>query len=120
MPAYPIKKYEEVLMGIINFRLSPKKLVDFQNKLNLEKNIIRSMVTTLSPIKEVKPLRQRRTSAFGTKFGETGPSYGNRGKPTSFLKESKKTTLLKKPKLEKKKKVELKEIDKKLEEILNE
>lgn len=87
--AYPIKKRVTAYLVILNFQLDPKKLQEFEKKLRTETDILRHMVI-------VKPIFRKI---------ETRP----RRMPISRISE-------KTPKP--KSKVEIAEIEKKLEEIL--
>ena len=88
--AYEIKKFNEAFLTGLIFNLEPEKLESIKKELVSEKNIIRHLMLKKIIIK-AKPVRKR---------------------TTKILKEVK--TVKSKPK----QKVELKEIEKKLEEIL--
>jgi len=90
--AYEIKKFNEAFLTSLSFSLEPEKLGSIEEELKTGKNILRYLLFK-KKIVRIKPKRR---------------------KPINFVKEVK--TLETKPK----KKVELKEIEKKLEEILGE
>lgn len=98
---YPIKKKGNAFLITLNFQLSPGKLKNLEKKLKSEAQIIRYMILTKkgsgeipAPEKLIKP-----------------PALREKEK----ARETKETAKIIKPK-----KVELKEIDKKIEEILQE
>ena len=85
--AYPIKKHNWAIFGVLNFQMKPEGLAEFEKNLKSE------------------PLLLRYILIKGTEWKKaTGPQ-----RPSA---------LKKKTKTPKREKVELKEIDKKLEEIL--
>jgi len=85
--AYPIKKQDWAIFGVLDLQMKPNALIKFERKLRSDPRILRYLL-----IKE-----------------EEGKKAATPPQP-SILK--------KKPKIHKREKVELKEIDKKLEEIL--
>jgi len=87
--AYPIKKQEDAYLAVMTFQLDPEKLAGFEKKLKAGGQIIRYLLLVKKPIKVIKAIRRKLISE----------------KP-----------LLTQPQ---EKKVELKEIEKKLEEILS-
>ena len=89
--AYPIKKQTQAFLAILTFQLEPIKLIDLEKKLKLENQMLRYLILIKPPVKEM-PARRK-------KVPEIVP---------------------KKPFPPSEKKVELKEIEKKLEEILKE
>jgi len=93
---YPIKKKDEAFLVTLNFSLNPEKLGRLEKKLKSENQILRYIILTK------KTLRPKRTS-LGLASKEALP------KPPEAP-----------PKITEPKKVELKEIDKKIEEILGE
>ena len=88
--AYPIKKQEEAYLAVLNFQLNPEKLTDLEKKLKSEEQILRYLLLVKKPAREMKRFARKTTIE----------------KPVSAQSQEKK--------------VELKEIEKKLEEILNE
>lgn len=89
--AYPIKKQTQAFLAILTFQIEPIKLINLEKKLKLENQILRYLILIKPPVKEM-PVRRK-------KVPEIVP---------------------KKPLPPSEKKVELKEIEKKLEEILKE
>ena len=87
--AYSIKKQEDAYLAVMTFQLDPEKLAGFEKKLKAGGQIIRYLLLVKKPIKVIKAIRRKLISE----------------KP-----------LLTQPQ---EKKVELKEIEKKLEEILS-
>jgi small subunit ribosomal protein S6 len=94
--AYPVKKNLQAFLAVLSFQLSPEKTADLEKKIKAEGEILRHLLVIKEPLKE-KFLRPRRTIRV----------------PEPALK-------AKEPATSKEKKVELKEIDKKLDEILKE
>ncbi|XOB42617.1 MAG: 30S ribosomal protein S6 [Candidatus Nealsonbacteria bacterium] len=88
--AYEIKKFNEAFLASLSFNLEPEKIEKLEKELRAEKNVLRHLLIKKKIVK-IKPKRR---------------------KVTRIVKEVK--TLKTKPK----QKVELKEIEKKLEEIL--
>lgn len=88
--AYEIKKFNEAFLASLSFNLEPEKIEELEKELKAEKNILRHLLIKKKILK-IKPKRR---------------------KTTRIVKEIK--ILKTKPK----QKVELKEIEKKLEEIL--
>jgi len=90
--AFAIKKKRSAYLSSLSFQLAPEKLENLEKKLKEDSQILRYLILIKSPIKEVIiPSRK------GSKLKEVLPE-------------------VKKPRT----KVELKEIEKKLEEILGE
>jgi small subunit ribosomal protein S6 len=93
---YPIKTKKEAFLVCLDFSSDPEKITDLEKKIRTENQILRHIVIIKEKIKEI-PFKHRFKPM--TDLTETGqPTVGH-------------------PKSEK---VELKEIDKKIEEILNE
>ena len=99
--AYPIKKtgeplkYTSAYLAVLNFQLNPEKISALEKKLKSENQILRYLLLTKRPSRKVEFIARRIVVP--------------------------KTEIIEKPKVsEEEKKVELKEIEKKLEEILNE
>lgn len=90
---YPIKKRLAAFFGSINFSLGPEKISALKEALDGEKGIIRYLIVKLKKEKERKIVLPRVKPKAPPSLKEQAP----RGKPE---------------------KVELKEIEKKLEEIL--
>ncbi len=90
----PIRNQTAAQMGTLNFYMNPEKLADLEKKLKAENQIVRHMILHRKPRKAEVARRIRRVTPVTSE-------------------DSVKTT-------EKPKKVEIKEIEKKLEEILGE
>lgn len=110
---YPIKKKEEAFLVALNFSLNPEKLGSLEKKLKSENQILRYIILTKkTPEKTLRPKRQpqaglpRTETSLGLASKEALPKIK---KPPEAP-----------PKITEPKKVELKEIDKKIEEILGE
>ena len=86
--AYPINKQEDAYLTTLTFQLNPEKLAGLEKKLKAEGQILRYLLLAKKPTKEVKRVIRKVISE----------------KPVSAQSQEKK--------------VELKEIEKKLEEIL--
>ncbi len=92
--AYPIKKETEVFILSLTFHLLKEKVKSLENRLKKIPEILRFLLLTKKVTKiEITPKRTLSKTISQPKFG---------------------------PKIKKEKKVELEEIEKKLEEILNE
>lgn len=91
--AYPIRKKNYTFLASSVFQLGPSKLADLEKKLKAETQIIRHLIL-VKPLVEERPVRRKKAPEIVSK--------------KSFLCP------------EKKEKIELKEIEKKLEEILGE
>jgi len=100
---YSIKKKEEAFLVALNFSLNPEKLGSLEKKLKSENQILRYIILTKKISKKI--LHPKRTS-LGLASKEALPKIK---KPPEAP-----------PKITEPKKVELKEIDKKIEEILGE
>ena len=88
--AYPVKGQEDAYLAVLYFQLNPEKLAGLEKKLKAEGQILRYLLLVKRPIKEVKRTVRRLISE---RIIGIQPQ-------------------------EKKEKAELKEIEKKLEEIL--
>ncbi len=88
--AYPIKKQFEAFLAVLDFQLEPERMTNLEKKLKSENQILRYLIVTKAKPKEAL-LRKRR---------------------------ERKVTFEKPAVSKEEKKVELKEIEKKLEEIL--
>lgn len=114
--AYPIKRQGSGFFVILEFQLEPEHIGEFKEKLQKNSKIIRSMLIIKNPIKIQKERRTRRKPlVMPVTSGITGEENG----------EEKDLPAVATPKAlqaEKKisKKVELNEIEKKLDEILSE
>ena len=92
--AYPIKKQVQAFFGSMTFHFNPESLPALDKKIKEDNQIIRHLIVFKPPVKAIKI--RRRIRKEGEEFVSAAPT----ARP------------------ERKKKVELKEIEKKLEEIL--
>lgn len=103
--AYPIKKSASGFMGVLEFQMEEEKLSEIQANMVKDEKIVRQMLVVKNPI---KPRKERRT----------------RVKTEETFKLEKKTEEIKEPEQDKpsavKEKVELKDIEQTLDELLGE
>jgi ribosomal protein S6 len=104
--SYPIKKYASGFVGSLEFSIEADKLAEIKEKMDKDGKIIRHMLI----IKE--PVRERRQRAARK---ETAPVLE---KKSAAIEE--KTSIDKEEPVKHAKKVELKDIEQKLDEILGE
>jgi len=95
---YPIKGKSRAFSVSLNFSLDPEKLKNLEKKLKSENQVLRYIILIKTALKEVLP-RKKRLLKIPQKITEPSESAAYQSKA---------------------KKVELKEIDKKIEEILGE
>jgi len=107
--AYPIRHQEQGYFGYLHFYADSEKISAIEEKLRLDKNIMRHLVTLVVK-KQISQMQKPSLSAV----------LQDKLKKTTMEKEKIKQTIFKEgaPQLEEKK-IELEELDKKLEEILN-
>jgi len=104
--SYPIKKHASGFFGILEFQLEPEKLIELKEIIGKDGKIVRHIIIIKEPI---KPRKERRTKAKPVPAFETGQK-----------------TEIEPAKIEKsvssreKEKVELKDIEQKLDELLGE
>ncbi|MFH1462117.1 MAG: 30S ribosomal protein S6 [bacterium] len=91
--AYPIKKRTQAYLAVLNFQLNPEKVANLEKNLKSEKQILRYLIIIKKKIKA-----------------------GQKAPRTPLLHKKPLVSKIKKPE---EKKIELKEIEKKLDEILN-
>jgi len=105
--SYPIKKHASGFMGVLEFQTEPEKLVEIKETLSKDGKIVRHMVI----IKEVdKPRRERKSQRI------------IQPKPAAIVETEPKEEVEKpvsKSKKDIKEKVELKDIEQELDEILS-
>jgi len=104
---YPINKKAEAFLVSLDFELTPDKLEKLEKKLKSENKILRYLIFAKQSPEKIKKLfpREPRKSLERMPFAEV-PSEKEAAKTSFGLSETKK--------------IELKEIDKKIEEILKE
>ena len=105
--SYPIKKHASGFMAVLEFQLEPEKLSELKEKIDKDGKIVRHMVIIKKPAKKRK---ERRTRV------KPGPITEIKMQD-SIAKEEPSPV---KPETKTEKKVELKDIEEKLEEILGE
>lgn len=94
--AYSIMKQTQAYLAFFVFKTSPEALADLEKKLKEEKQILRHLIVIKKPVKPIKErVRKIKPQPEGTAAFEENKEY-----------------------TEKEKKVELEEIEEKLEEIL--
>ena len=98
--SYPIKKQASGYLGVLEFQLEPEKLNELEESLKKDEKIVRHMVIIKKPAKQSKERRTRIKAAPILEFKST----------VEERKEEEKTE----------KKVELRDIEQKLDEILGE
>lgn len=103
--SYPINKHQEAFYLTLGFSLPPQAIELLNQQLNLENDLIRHIITTQDQIK-IRP-KQKQTIDYSEMIEKVEPIKENLSK----VKPAKKTVKLNK--------VELDNLDKKLEEILN-
>lgn len=106
--SYPIKKQGSGFFVVLDFQLEPEYLGELKEKLQKDGKIIRHMLIIKNPVKIQKERRTRKKPLISPASIETKKEIE---KDTSAEPEQEKKT---------NKKVELKEIEEKLEEILSE
>ena len=106
--SYPIKKHASGFVGILEFQAEPSVLIELKEKIDKDGKIVRHMVIIKKPVKEYKKRRTRTKSAPAFEIEQKTEAVGasKDEKPASA-----KATAGKE-------KVELKDIEQKLDEIL--
>lgn len=107
--SYPIKKRASGLVGVIEFQLEPEKLVEIKQMVEKDGKIVRHMLIIKNPIKPRKERRGKREFV--------APEIKIEHKA---VKEVKTEEVPAEAKQVEKNKVELKDIEQKLDEILGE
>jgi ribosomal protein S6 len=112
--AYPIKRQGSGFFVILEFQLEPEHISELKEKIQKNSKIIRSMLIIKNPVKIQKERRTRRKPLVSSTTTPTTVGVPEEVKAEEENKEESKK--------EKKtsKKVELNEIEKKLDEILSE
>lgn len=103
---YSIKKKKTATMSVLNFSLPSAEIEKLRQKLYLEKEILRFMLITKKLVKPKEKSKKRKDSLI------------RKSKPIFISKKSASLKKEKETQTKKEKKVDLKEIDKKLEEVL--
>lgn len=108
--AYSIKSKISGFFGILEFQLEPEKLIEFKEEVSKDDKILRQIITIKNPIKVKKERRERIKPADEV---ETQEKVEEKTEPVSEEKTEPKSK-------DGKEKVELKDIEQKLEELLGE
>ena len=106
--SYPIKKHASGFVGSIEFSIEPEKLIELQEKMQKDGKIVRHMVIIKEPVKIRK---ERRSRLFAQTKEGVKPEVASAEIVNEQKEEPKKVT-------EEKPKVELKDIEERLDEIL--
>ena len=104
--SYPIKKFGSGYFAVLEFQIEPEKLSELNEKLKKDGKILRHTVIIKNPARIRKERRGTRKPIFSTE--------------TEIVKQKNITVEEEKEDKKPDKKVELKEIEKKLDEILGE
>ena len=112
--SYPIKKQASGYLGVLEFQLEPERLNELEENLKKDEKIVRHMVIIKKPAKQRKERRTR------IKTGPSGYPILETKAPTEELSQSVLHAQEENDPKGTPKKVELKEIEQKLDEILGE
>lgn len=104
--AFPINKRASGFFGVVEFQLEPEKLNEIKETVSKDGNIVRNMITIKEPLKHRK---ERRTKI------KPAPAFQIEQKT-----EAERPSVAKAIEDKEKEKVELKDIEQKLDEILGE
>jgi len=107
--SYPIKKHASGFFGVLEFQLEPEKLIELKEIIGKDGKIVRHMIIIKEP---VKPRKERRAKA------KPVPSFEIEQKKEIISKEEKPSSA--KGFGTAKEKVELKDIEQKLDELFGE
>lgn len=116
--AYKIKHFQDAFYVLLDFSLLPDKVIELASKLKLEKDILRHLITIYKPETAIEPKKQKpmveqrkdKTDLIDQLTTEKPGLKAERAKPLDEIEET----------TPKKEKVNLEDLDKKLDEILNE
>jgi len=123
--AYPIKKCQEAFYFSLNFVLPIQAVNEFNKQLSLNDNIIRHLIAqTRSPQNQIKPNKKQKESLDFKIIDKVEPLSNEKIIPDQSILKTDRITEEKTPAIisgqkEKKEKAKIEELDKKLEEILN-
>ena len=122
--SYPIKKMGSGYFVVLEFQIEPEKLSELKEKLEKDKKILRNVIVIKKPVKARRERRGARKSLFSTETESTEvKNTVTEEVPATETEEEKESSSEETPKDKEKKptqKVELEEIEKKLDEILGE
>jgi len=114
--SYPIKKHASGFFGVLEFQLEPEKLPELKEIVEKDGKIVRNMITIKKPAMLRKERRTR--SAFQAKLPpEEYPAFETKQKEEIESIKNEKPAAAKEAGKEK---VELKDIEQKLDELLGE
>ena len=105
--SYPIKKHASGFIGVLEFQIEPEKLSEINEIMKKDDKIVRHMVIIKRPVRERKIRRARKEAAPILEKSEKIEMQRPEQEPSPIKTESKA-------------KVELKDIEQKLDEILGE
>lgn len=113
--AYPIKKFASGFIGSLEFQIEPEVLEELKNKLSKDKKINRHMIVIKYPVKALK-LRRSKNKDIESFVAQKEPT-----KNIVIEKKQDEPIIKTEEEIKKEsKKVELKDIEQKLEELLGE
>lgn len=113
--AYPINKQGQGIYLISEISIAPEKISNISKELKLNKQILRHLISQLSPVKpKIEKIRKKPAASRSGKQAGPPKSEGLDGKPKP------KSAVAKKKEEKKEGKVKLEEIDQKLDEIIKE
>jgi len=111
--SYPIKKRASGFLGFVEFQAEPEKLVEIKAIVEKDKKIVRHMFI-IKLAAEFKKARRTRTKVAGSEVKSSQPTFEIERKTAPVVEEQPAS-----PKALTKEKVELKDIEEQLEEILS-
>ncbi|MBI2054123.1 MAG: 30S ribosomal protein S6 [Candidatus Staskawiczbacteria bacterium] len=128
--AYPIESKGSGFFYILEFQMDPEKISALKEKIEKEPKIIRHMLLSKKPGRKIKENKRKSKFAVGLEtqksivLGEDEFSFvspfASKSENTPAEEKKEDIPAEKKPDGEKQEKVELKDIEKKLDELLNE
>ncbi len=116
--SYPINKYKEAFYLTLNFSLPPQAIEEINKQLNLENDLIRYVITAYDETK-IQPEQATDYSKMVEKIEPLSIPRKDEPEPILKPKDDLEAIPKKKTPVRKSTKAELEDLDKKLEEILN-
>jgi ribosomal protein S6 len=115
--SYPIKKHASGFMGVLEFSIEEEKLAEVKEKMDKDAKIVRHMIIIKKPVKEYRARRTRKKEApaLEIEVKKEEPAYTE-----SFNEPKEENPAVAKETPAAREKVELKDIEQKLEELLGE
>jgi ribosomal protein S6 len=115
--SYPIKKHASGFWGVLEFQVEPEKVIEIKETIAKDVKIVRNMII-IKGIPEMKKERRTRTKQAEGEY----PVFETKPKPEITAEEKTEAEEIEKPaeKSDNKGKVELKDIEQKLDELLGE